>query len=382
VKSLYRSALRSLGLAAGFASLATPAFAQLEPGAIVVYRVGTGAAALSTAATEVFLDVFDATGDPLGTIPMPTVASGPDMPLTAAGSVTAEGVLNLSQDCSFLTLTGYTAAPGTPAVSTTTAAAVPRVIGVVDAAGTVDTSTALGDFASTGAPRSAASTNGLDLWAVGSAGGTRYAMLGATSSVQVSNFPGNLRSVGIAGDQLYVSTQAAAGIRIGSVGTGLPTTAGQTALPLPGFPTTGLTSSFALVDLSPAEPGPDVLYVTDEGPAALTKYSLTAGTWGPNGTVGVDNDDYRGVAAVIENGNVTIVATRGGRDLVRLVDSSGHGGTLAGTPEVLETAASNTAFRSAAFAPGTPCPEPASAVAWLAAGSALLVLRRRRRAAF
>jgi hypothetical protein len=45
--------------------------AALREGAIVVYRVGDGSGPLTSAATPVFLDVFDGTGTSLATIPMP-----------------------------------------------------------------------------------------------------------------------------------------------------------------------------------------------------------------------------------------------------------------------------------------------------------------------
>ena len=112
-----------------------------------------------------------------------------------------------------------------------------------------------------------------------------------------------------------------------------------------------------------------MLYVADESTAALTKYSLVAGTWTANGTVGIDNDNYRGLAAVANGANVTIVATRNGQTLVRLDDASGYNGALTGAPTLLETAAVNTAYRGVAVAPGTACPEPAASAGSLAAAS-------------
>jgi hypothetical protein len=375
VKSIAGSVLFSLALLTG----AGPALAQLAPGAIVVYRVGTGAEALTSASAEVFLDVFDADGDLLGSIPLPTAAAEADQPLTAAGTGATEGLMNLSADCSALTLTGYAAAPGVANVATSSATEVPRVVGVVDATGAIDTTTALVDFASAGAPRSAVSTGSTSLWIGGSTGGARFATTGATTSTQLAINPANVRAVGIAAGQLYVSTSASTGLRLGALGAGLPTTAGQTAVNLNGFPTTGFPGSFAFFDLSPGVPGLDTLYVADESTAALTKYTLESGTWTADGRVGNDGDNYRGLAALEDAGVVTIVAVSDGRELFKLTDSSGYGGTLAGAPQLLETAATNTAYRGVAFAPGTPCPEPGGAAAALAAASVLALLHRTAR---
>jgi len=48
---------------------------------------------------------------------------------------------------------------------------------------------------------------------------------------------------------------------------------------------------------------------------------------------------------------VTLFAVRAGGQLVTVVDSSGYNGALGGTPAVLVTAATNTAYRGVAFAP-------------------------------
>ena len=71
-------------------------------------------------------------------------------------------------------------------------------------------------------------------------------------------------------------------MRLGAVGAGSPTTAGQTISNLPGVPaSTGSPYGFFFVDLDPNTPGLDVLYVADDG-AGITKYSLVGGTWVAN----------------------------------------------------------------------------------------------------
>ena len=108
-------------LAAGATSAgATPPFA---PGNLVVYRVGTGAGALSSAATPVVLDEFTTAGAPVGSVPLPTAVSGNQRALTSSGSATSEGLLTLSTDGRYLVLTGYNAVPGTAGVASTASTA-------------------------------------------------------------------------------------------------------------------------------------------------------------------------------------------------------------------------------------------------------------------
>jgi hypothetical protein len=196
----------------------------------------------------------------------------------------------------------------------------------------------------------------------GSAGGIRYAdastlVAGSSGngSTQLSSAPTNLRQANIFGGQLYVSTASGSTVRIGTVGTGEPTTAGQTITNLPGFPTAGSPYAFFFADLSAGVTGVDTLYVASDDAAALTKYSLVGGTWMPNGTVGTDAQNYRGLTGSVSGSTVTLYATRNGNQLVSLVDSSGYNGAFSGAPTLLATAAALTAFRGIALAP---IPEP------------------------
>src|SRR4030095_11571569 len=103
-------------------------------------------------------------------------------------------------DGQFLLLTGYgTTTGGGTSLPGTTSALVPRVVGRIDASGNVDTSTALTDFSTGSNPRGAASTNGVDIWVTGGAGGVRYTAFdgdaATDTSVQLSTTVTNLRSV-------------------------------------------------------------------------------------------------------------------------------------------------------------------------------------------
>ena len=329
--------------------------------AVIVYRVGDGTGSLVNTGNAVFLDGFGASVGPAAcSTPLPTAVNGANHRLIASGTATSEGLISRSIDGHYIVLTGYDATPGgSSSIVSGTAA---RVVGRVDAAGNIDTTTALPDFSGNN-PRSVASTDGINLWVAGAVGGARYATLGATSSVQVSSLSSvvNLRQVGIFGGQLYVTTSSGSSFRLGAVGAGLPTTTGQNITSLTGLPTSGGSPyGFFFADLDGA-PGIDTVYVADDSasaPGGVTKYSLVAGTWTANGTAGSSADSYRGITGVVSGGTVTLYATRkggsgatGGGELVSIVDAVGFNAAISGAPTLLATAAANTAFRGVALAP-------------------------------
>jgi hypothetical protein len=326
-----------------------------------VYRVGDGTSSLVNTGNPVFIDEFAATGGPpVQTIALPTTATAPSHRLIASGTASSEGLLTLSTDGHYLLLTGYDATPGGATnLTTSPSASILRTVARIDSSGTaIDTTTALNDLSTAASPRAAASTNGTDLWVGGGAGGVRYATLGASTSVQLSSTVTNIRAVNIFNGQVYNSDASGSTIRLGAVGTGLPTTIGQTITNIPGFATTGGSPyAFYFADLDAGTAGVDTLYVADDG-AGLQKYSLVSGSWTANGTVGTASDTYRGVTGVVSAGSVTLYAVRkggtaatGGGELVSLTDASGYNGAFSGTPTVLSTAAANTAYRGVALMP-------------------------------
>jgi len=320
-------------------------------GNLVVYRVGTGTTALSSSSTAIFLDEYTPAGALVQSLPMPVALSGAQYPLTASGSATSEGLLNRSADGRYLVATGYGAAPGTASVASS-GASVPRVVGLVDYQKTINTSTALSDFAAGNNPRSAISSDGTAIWVAGGAGGIRYTTNGSTTSTQLSTASANNREVNIFGGQLYLSSGSGS-IRIATVGTGLPTSSGQAVANLPGFPTSGSPFQFLLFDLDAGVSGYDVLYVADDG-AGIQKYSLVSGSWVLNGTVGTSSDAYRGLTGSASGTTVTLFATRKNSELVALTDAAGYNVPVSGTPSLLATAATNTVFRGLAFTPVAP----------------------------
>ncbi len=349
------------------AAAALPARSQFIDGNLVVYRVGDGAAALTNASTAVFLDQFTPAGVAGTTTALPTTSNGSNGPLTASGTATSEGMTQLGGGGQFLTLTGYATAVGTAGVSGTTGTAVPRTIGLIDplqpAGQQVNTTTRLTDLSSGNNPRSAYTTNGTDLFAVGGAGGVRAAVVGATTSTQLSTTVTNLRTVQAAGGQLYASTGSGA-FRLATVGSGVATTAGQTVVNLPGLPTAAPSSPYQFFLARVGNPagftGPNVLYFADDTLTAtggIRKYTTTDGTtWAAAGSVdggtGSAVNGVRGLTGLVTGDDSVRLYATTAAGLVGMTDSTAGTTATFDTPAALATAQANTAYRGVTFAPG------------------------------
>jgi hypothetical protein len=350
-------------------------------GDLVVVRVGDGSAALGSAATATFLDEYTSAGVFVQSIPMPTSLSGLNQPFTLSGTATSEGFLALSGNGLYLTLGGYNAIPGTAGVTTAAPTTVPRGVARIGLNGLIDTSTSLSDAYSGSNIRSAVSTDGVNIWTGGNAGsglgatgGPRYSTFGGTTSVRVDTTASNMRVVNIFNGQLYVSSSTGSLLGVSTVGTGLPTTAGSSAITiLPGMPTTGTHSSydFWFKDAN-------TLYVADDGSAAngggIQKWTLSAGTWslaytlGNNGTT---TTAVRGLAGTVDgSGNAVLYGTTGNA-LVSVTDT-GSGSAVS----TLATAGANTAFRGVEL---LVVPEPTTAALTGFGLLALVLFRRFRR---
>jgi hypothetical protein len=144
---------------------------------------------------------------------------------------------------------------------------------------------------------------------------------------------------------------------LGAVGAGVPMVAGQTIGNLPGISAgTGSPYGFFFADLDAGTSGLDTLYVADDS-IGLSKYSLVAGIWTSNGSVGSSADAYRGLTGIVLGQSVSLFATRkggsaaaGGGELVSVLDSSGYNPAVSLAPSILAISSTNTAFRGVALA--------------------------------
>jgi hypothetical protein len=382
----------------GLVGIAPAAAATFTAGDVVVYRVGDGTGSLVNTGNQIFLDEYTPTGTLVQSIPMPVVASGANKPLVASGTATSEGLLTRSPDGAHLALTGYgSTLPAASSLSGTTSASVPRVVGLVDSTGTVDTTTALSDFSSGNNPRSAVTTDGNDIWIGGASTGIAKTTKGSTTSTSLGTTPvANIRQVNVfAGPsvsaQLYSSDSSGSTVRLGTVGSGLPTTSPQTITNLPGFPTSGSPYAFVLLSVGGGS-APDTLYVAEDTTSGglIQKFGLASGTWAAEGTVTAAA--VRGLTASVSGSTVTLFGATGGStasgggSLYKFTDSTGLAGVVSGSVSTIATAATNEAFRGVAFAPVAPGQPPVTpeipyptilAVAGLGIGGIVLALRQR-----
>jgi hypothetical protein len=380
--------------------------AAFTQGDIVVYRIGVGGSTPLTAAaaTAAFLDEYNpTTGALVQSIPLPTATSGTNLALTASGTIAGttilgDGSLTNSTDGRYLLAVGYDAPVGTAGVVGTAGATNPRVVGVVDSNGNINTSTGLTTGYSANNIDDAASPDGEAIWTGGfdSTGGVRQTTIGTNGPSTAINTgtslfsKSNARIVSVANNQVYGSNSTTNIDGPFSVGTGLPTTGGQVSTALPGFPTTGSTGSPAQFPNTYQYifDGPNTVYVADartNGNGGLQKWSLVGGFWTlqytikgnpiPNtagvitatfptgqpqlfeGLVGLTGDFsgpnpilYGITAETTSSTNTTTPTTASGvipqNSFVKIVD------TGAGSTEtVLATAPANEYFRGVALAP-------------------------------
>lgn len=319
---------------------------------VVVVRVGAGTTTLDATTAPVFLDEFASDGTAVNSIAMPIAADGMNinMAFTLSGTGTTEGALAGTTDGRYLTLAGYAVAPAAPISNAV------RVVARIDAEGTIDTSTTLGNGFST-AVRGAVTNDGNQFWITGSGsgdGGVWYELLGLGGGTQLVSSPGSVRAINIVAGQLYADSGSSGSSNIFAVGTGLPTTINPTTTALAGMPTSGSSPyGFAFFDRT-AVKGIDTVYVADDRAVAsgggIQKWSWSGTTWSLTKTFtnGLATG-VRGLAAEVVSGKVIVYATTTEatqNKLVKLVDD----GSASPAIVTLSTAAANTVYRGAAMA--------------------------------
>ncbi len=319
---------------------------------VTVVRVGTGSGALSGVAAPAFLETYYplAGASPIRVTALPITASGTNAPLLVGGTATTEGALTRSGDGHYLVLGGYNIAAG----GTTTGTAVPRVVGRVDAAGNVDTSTSLPSTAFVGSSiRGATSVDGTNFWAsgtsTGTGGGVWYLPLGATATggtqLQITDTPNNMRQVAVFAGALYGTSGSSGFTGVLGFG-GLPTAAPATATLFPSMSTAN-PGGFVVLDLNPSVTGVDTLFVCDSGSPGLQRWTFNGTAWAKDAAFTPVTGGCIGVAGWSTGSGVILVAAMSAGALQR-VDVPTTGAPTA-TPMV--TAATNTVYRGAALAP-------------------------------
>jgi hypothetical protein len=314
---------------------------------VVVLRAGDGTTALSSAAAAVTLDTYGV-GSTGGALISSVAVTG----LTIAGSSGSEGFLSRSADGRYVVFAGYDAAAGTAAVAGTTASATAREVGRFD--GTTFTVAAkLTNAFSTSNVRSATSVDGSAYWVAGTStgaatGGVHYVAAGSTgASTRILADPNNSRVVSVFNGQLYLSSGSGAYITVSAVGSGTPTTTGQTATGLTGVAGTSVKSPYQFFFLNAS-----TLYLADDTDATggVLKFTKdSSNNWTQSATLPATGP-VTSVVAVTEGSGARIVATQkgsSGNKVITFLDD----GTTSSAITPVATAPANYGFRGVALAP-------------------------------
>ncbi len=327
-------------------------------GNVIVTQFGDGSAALSSAATPVFvLEYLPSAANqasPVQTITIPAT-SGAGNRLTVAGSSTSEGFITRSTNASIVTFTGYDADAGTTGIASTTASTVNRIVGQLDSSGNFTRTASGSGTAFSGSNIRSAVSDGVNYWIAGTAssaanGGVWYSASGGTPS-EIIAAGGNLRVARIFNGTLYYST-----------GSG---THGIYAFS--GIPTATATATIIIADSgSPYDfainPADTVAYVADDSGltsgGGIQKWTFNGSTWSQKFTLtnGM-TAGCRGLAVDFSGPNPVLYATTAdsATKLIAITDTSAFGdiSDTADQATILATAPANTAFRGVTLAPTT-----------------------------
>ncbi|HEY5945700.1 MAG TPA: hypothetical protein VIV40_09425, partial [Kofleriaceae bacterium] len=343
-----------------------------------VVRVGEGTAVLSSASTAVFLEERNSAGTVVRTINLPIAADGSNAPFTLAGTSTTEGGLSRSANGAYITLAGYAVVPGitgpnSGSINTTTnrstdTSPTNRVVARVSAAGVVDSSTRLVDAFSGSSVRAACTADGTAFWLTGTSspsgtGGVQYATLGSTGApTQVFSTINNLRHAHVFASQLYVTSASGTGTHgLFAVGSGLPTTTGQTTTSIVPLSDTSNPDSFAVLDVDANVAGLDTIYIAlDSGGTAgkvnIQKWTFNGSAWSQATTfaptvTGTSVPNTLGLATWIDSSNAVHIIVTTSEPTSRILMIVDDGVTAAPAATVLASATTNTAFRGVARSP-------------------------------
>jgi hypothetical protein len=364
-------------------ALGTSALAQtFTAGNLVIYRVGGNSSGgtsgvLTNRGNVVWLDEYTTNGlTRVQSIMMPTNYFGANSPLIGVGTTFGSGLITRSVDGRFILVAGYGARTDQFNFSLQSAfgTEAPRVIGLVDGNGHIDTTTTqTNDFVNGVELRSATSTDGTNLWFCGSANGVRYTARGSAVATSLPSIS-NSRQINIFSNQLYFSTFTSAdaiNVITNDVPGTIPTTTNNAAFGgLPGVTNTvpSFTSPWAFVFFKLKAGGADpydTLYVADAGTnsasGSIRKFSLVGATWSNDGSIrasgAVGLTGQMRITGSTTNVDLWIIenttSASGNDSLAFATDSSGYHGLASGNANlnIIATSANSVSWRGIAFAP-------------------------------
>lgn len=341
--------------------LSLTASAQFTTGNIVVLQVGNGTAALSNAATPLFLKEYNtSTANQTSPVKIVNIDTSGAARLTLGGTTSSEGQITLSSDSTRIVIAGYDAAAGTASVGSTASAVIPRAIDTVSINGIPGRADTTQTVFSGGNIRSATRNASENYWAAGSVTGIYY--MGNTAAPDtIYNASTNLRVIQAANGKLYFSIQSGLS-RIGRINS-QPTTGFVTADTMITLGT-GTTPSPYGFAVNAAE---NVVYVADDrnttSGGGIQKWTKTGSTWTLAYTISTGGTTGARGLAVDWSGTYNVIyattAVSAANTLIRITDSSASGASPVTT---LATAPTNTAFRGVVMSPRIGCTAPVATI--------------------
>ena len=410
---------------AGFAALASiatlvapaaPAHAAgFSSGSLVVERIGDGSTTLSNASAAISVLEVTTSGSLSQTITLPSSGTTPQ---TDSGSASSNGYLNTY----FSGGVGYVSVPGLNLATGTVSAAGlnVKVNSTLDATGNVINRTLFPTGGPTGTPpspfsgnnyRSSIATSGSTFYATGHSSGspvtggawyfdgTAFTQVSSTATGQVTN----LRNVEIYNNRLFFSTGSGTTRGVYSIGSGLPTTSGQTATSFINMGSVAEAYGFVLFDTN-NDSTLDLAYVADDRTTVtaggINRFDFSGGAWSQTGSAfrfdtsssllttgtaasGGSLVSIRGLTGSYDaaTSTATLFATTtqtSNNSLISFLDTGSL--STSTTFNTLQSAGTNYVFRGVDVSP-VAVPEPSTyAIAAVATLGMANLMRRRRRA--
>lgn len=414
----FTAGIAALASIATVVAPAAPAHAApFSGGSLVVERIGNGTTTLSSTAFQISVLEVTTAGSLTQTIILP---SGTSDPQTDSGSASSDGYLNTYGG--FVSVPGYNNAAGTAGVASLNS----KVNSTLDATGNVINRTLFpvgGPSGTTpGTPagvspfsgnnyRSSIATSGSTFYATGHSSGspvtggawyfdgTAFTQVSSTATGQVTN----LRNVEIYNNQLFFSTGSGTSRGVYSVGSGLPTTSGQTATSFINMGGTAEAYGFVLFDTN-NDSTLDLAYVADDRTTVtaggINRFDFSGGAWSQTGSAfrfdtssgllttgtaaaGGSLVSIRGLTGSYDaaTSTATLFATTtqtSNNSLISFLDTGSL--STSTTFNTLQSAGTNFVFRGVDVSP-VAVPEPSTyAIAAMATLGMAGLMRRRRRA--
>ncbi|MCB9184613.1 MAG: T9SS type A sorting domain-containing protein [Flavobacteriales bacterium] len=319
---------------------------QFTAGNIVVLQAGNGTGSLVNTGNPVVLREFNAMGTNTVSVELPSSGANP---LVVGGTASTEGLLSRSEDKAKLIFSGYVQElPGAASLSASTASAVNRGIGSVDADAQFALEATSSTAFSSGSIRGAAS-QGTDFWSAGANTGIAYFGPGAPATVSTTLT--NCRAMEVHDGQLYFSSGSGASRGVWAVGTGTPTTSGQTSTVVVNAGGSASPYEFQF------NAATTICYIADDRTFAtgggVQRWDFDGSVWNLSYTLAVDGTTgARGLDVDFSGADPVVYATTtdSPNRLVRVVDTGA--GSVGAT---IATAPTNTAFRGVSLSPEAGC---------------------------